>query len=197
MQKDPATTYAKTLYLGAHLSFFAFGGQGCFIYITDKQDILLEVKKERQCAKNTLALLIYMGQSGQSLYPINPNRKVLTMTYNKDQTMNYHSIDEHKNNSNLVSEENLTRFLSLVWQEGSVIELRCLKTRHGVISGYYDNPKKLAHDAIRLSGQVPAIYYTLNPCNATLLSQSPNRLTYGTKQTTGDTDIVKPLFAPD
>src|SRR4030095_15675634 len=91
----------------------------------------------------------------------------------------------------------IERVLRLLHVErGSVVELRCLKTSSGTISGYFNDFTKLAEIAAELSGKVPAVYVTLNPVNPALLARANNRIERYAKTTSGDGDIVKRCWFP-
>jgi hypothetical protein len=90
----------------------------------------------------------------------------------------------------------IRRVLGLLYPKGSVAELRCLKTKYGTISGYFDDFDKLAAIAADLSGDVPAVYVTLNPVNDALLARANNRIERYAKATSGDVDIVKRCWLP-
>jgi hypothetical protein len=82
--------------------------------------------------------------------------------------------------------------VELLMTPGDVHELRVPKAgRYGTISGYYDNPTKLASDAAKLDGDFSGIYITLNPCNPALLARAANRFQERAAVTTADTDIVR------
>jgi hypothetical protein len=78
----------------------------------------------------------------------------------------------------------------------SVFEIRSLNTRKGTLSGYFNDVAKAAAIAARLSGEVPAIYVTLNSIDPSLLARSANRLTPFAKNTTADKDIIKRRWLP-
>src|SRR5882724_945796 len=81
----------------------------------------------------------------------------------------------------------IERVLKLLHAEHeSVLEVRCLKTRWGTISGYFNDFTKLAEIAAELSGEVPAVYITLNPVNPALLARANNRIEKYAKTTSGD-----------
>jgi hypothetical protein len=77
-----------------------------------------------------------------------------------------------------------------------VFEIRCPATSKATISGYFDNHKKAAVEAVTLSGHVPAIYVTLNSVDPVLLARSANRLTSYAKNTTTDKDIIRRRWLP-
>jgi len=89
------------------------------------------------------------------------------------------------------------RALSLLHEPGSVFEIRIPKTqRHGVVSGFFDDPERAVQAVESLSGRVPGIYLTLNPVKSDLFARSPNRLTYHAKSTTCDGDILLRRWMP-
>src|SRR5262245_5297833 len=89
----------------------------------------------------------------------------------------------------------IEKFLNLLCPDG-VFEIRSPNTSKGTISGYFDNPKKAAAIVAKLSGEVPAIYVTLNPVTPSLLARSANRLIHYAKNTTADTDIIRRRWLP-
>lgn len=87
------------------------------------------------------------------------------------------------------TEKMIMEFLSMLKQDGEVTELRILKTAKGTVSGYFNNYQELADVAAEYDGQVPAIYFTLNPVKPDLLSRAANRIVHRAKHTTSDADI--------
>jgi hypothetical protein len=85
--------------------------------------------------------------------------------------------------------------LDILCESGSVYELRIFG-RRGTTSGYYDNLDKLAKDAARYSGTVPAVYITANPVQPELLARAVNRTEDYVKSTTSDNQIVKRRLLP-
>src|SRR5687767_739894 len=85
----------------------------------------------------------------------------------------------------------IRKVLKLLFEPGDVVELRCLNTRQGTISGYFNDFEKLAKEAAELSGHVPAVYVTLNPVNPALLARGVNRVESYAKQTTTDNQIIR------
>jgi hypothetical protein len=79
----------------------------------------------------------------------------------------------------------------LLDRPGSVVELRALSVgKPGrTCSGYFDDPGALVDAAESLDGQAAGIYVTLNPVDPKLLARSGNRLTWGPKHTTSDSDV--------
>jgi hypothetical protein len=81
----------------------------------------------------------------------------------------------------------------LIMEPGSVHELRIPKAgREKTISGYFDDPLKLAQCAAELdaTGKYAGVYITLNPCNPALLARCCNRVRPYTEVTTSDHDIL-------
>jgi hypothetical protein len=84
-----------------------------------------------------------------------------------------------------------------LFQPGTVAELRILNTpRDGTVSGYFDALQPFVQAAELWSGKAPAVYATLNPCNAALLARAANRLKPRVKTTTSDTDILQRYWLP-
>jgi hypothetical protein len=78
----------------------------------------------------------------------------------------------------------------------SVVELRCLNTRCGTISGYFNDFTKLSQIALEVNGEVPAVYVTLNPVKPDLLARANNRIEKYVRTTSGDADILKRCWFP-
>jgi hypothetical protein len=82
----------------------------------------------------------------------------------------------------------------MIMEPGSVHELRIPKAgREKTISGYFDDPSKLARCAAELdaTGKYVGVYITLNPCNPALLARCCNRVRPYAEITTSDHDILK------
>ena len=94
-----------------------------------------------------------------------------------------------------VAEEIYNALLALL-TPGSVAELRSPKTEKGTLSGYYSDFKVMAAEAADLSGQVPAVYVTLNPVNPALLARALNQYKTYAKNTTADKDIIERRWFP-
>jgi hypothetical protein len=66
-------------------------------------------------------------------------------------------------------------------EPGRVVELRALRVTErpaaapATLSGYYDDPARLARDAVRLSPQSEGVYVTLNEIHPALLARRANR----------------------
>ena len=86
----------------------------------------------------------------------------------------------------------IQRTLALMLEPGSVAELRApLAGRKGADAGYFDDFAKLAQEANRMSGNYPAVYMTLNPCDPALLSRAYNRVKKWATDTTTDSQIMR------
>lgn len=86
-------------------------------------------------------------------------------------------------------EDMVMESLSILKEEGEVIELRVLNSPKGTISGYFNNIATLADYVGKYDETVPAIYVTLNPVKPDLLARANNRVIERAKQTTSDADI--------
>ncbi len=88
--------------------------------------------------------------------------------------------------------QEIDRGLAVLFRPGDVVELRIPKTEHqGTISGYFDDPQKLASALASQNGAFAGIYTTLNPCAPSLLARSANRARNHTRTTTSDKDIAE------
>lgn len=94
------------------------------------------------------------------------------------------------------SQRYIRRVLDLLFEPGFVIEVRCLKTRWGTVSGFFNDFDELAAITAQLSGTVSAVYVTLNPVNPDLLARANNRIERYATRTTGDADIVNRRWLP-
>src|SRR5215831_16076736 len=90
----------------------------------------------------------------------------------------------------------IAKQVQVLFEPGSVVELRVPGTRRGTVSGYFTNLRKLAANAAEWSGEADGVYVTLNPVKPALLARSANRLTEYAKQTTSDTDITTRRWLP-
>lgn len=85
--------------------------------------------------------------------------------------------------------QEIDRALAVLYQPGDVVELRIPKTDHqGTISGYFDDPQKLARALASQNGS--GIYTTLNPVTPALLARSANHVREKARTTTSDKDIA-------
>lgn len=86
---------------------------------------------------------------------------------------------------------------ALLMAPGDVAELRIPHAgKAGTVSGYFDDPGKLAQAAARYSGRAPAVYMTLNPVQPALLDRARNRVVERARHTTTDAEIVRRLWLP-
>ena len=90
----------------------------------------------------------------------------------------------------------ILRSLDILHAPGSVVELRCPKTKKGTISGYYDDAGALASRATAFSGTVPGVYVTLNPIHPDLLARRVNHTDDYVKDTTTDENILSRRWLP-
>jgi hypothetical protein len=86
--------------------------------------------------------------------------------------------------------------LDVLFERGSVVELRILKTRQKTVAGYFDDFDKLAEAAAEWDGKAPAQYVTLNPVNPALLARAGNRVKGYAEEATGDRDILRRRWLP-
>src|ERR1019366_1462671 len=90
---------------------------------------------------------------------------------------------------------------TLLFPAGTVTEIRLMTkddgTRFGPLrddgvgSGYYRDPGKLAVALQELSGKHTAVFYTLNPCDESLLARADHVMKFNAFETTRGTEIVK------
>src|ERR1700674_3654382 len=82
-------------------------------------------------------------------------------------------------------------------EPGDVVELRLPGSTKGTISAYFDDPEKLVEAAAELSGRFgTSIYFTLNQVRRDLLARSANRVTYYSRHTTKDNEILCRRWLP-
>ena len=86
--------------------------------------------------------------------------------------------------------------MGALFDSGQVVELRCLGTKRGTVSGYFDDLTKLWAAAKSLDGTGVGVYATLNPVNPALLARAENRPVSYAKSTTSDTDILCRRWLP-
>lgn len=73
----------------------------------------------------------------------------------------------------------------------NLFEIRIPKAgRYRTIRGYFNDAAAATKAVCAWSGQVPAVYLTLNPVNPALLARANNRLETYAENTTSDTDIL-------
>ena len=102
----------------------------------------------------------------------------------------------HRDDSQSKGHVYIKKVVTYLYAPDQVIELRAPGSAKGTISGYFDDPDKLAGGAVELSGKVPAVYLTLNPLNPDLIARSKNHITYYVKNTTSDRDILRRFWLP-
>lgn len=83
-------------------------------------------------------------------------------------------------------------------QPGEVLELRIPKAgRYKTISGYFDDPVKLADAVVGLIDEPFAgIYFTINPVKPDLLARASNKYKKFAETTTSDADIIALRWLP-
>ncbi len=89
--------------------------------------------------------------------------------------------------------EHIQEGIEALFLPGQVIELRIPKAgKYRTISGYFDDPTKLALAIAEWSGKddIEGVYYTLNPVAPALLARSANRAKRYAQLTTSDKDVV-------
>jgi hypothetical protein len=89
---------------------------------------------------------------------------------------------------------NIEAAIKILFEPGQVVELRAPKAgKDGTISGYFNDHARLARGLEELSGEVGAVYYTLNPVNPALLARANNRSRGRASELTNDApdNIVK------
>ncbi len=83
--------------------------------------------------------------------------------------------------------ETIAEAIRVLFEPGQVVELRVPKAgKLGTVSGYFNDYAKLAEELERLSGNAPAVYYSLNPVNPALLARANNHTNPYAKGTTSD-----------
>jgi P4 family phage/plasmid primase-like protien len=81
--------------------------------------------------------------------------------------------------------------IRILFAAGMLVEVRVPKAgQYGTISGYFDDPEKLAKAACDCDGKGPGVYWTLNPVLPDLLARSANRAQRYARETTSDVQIV-------
>lgn len=97
-----------------------------------------------------------------------------------------------------VTSERILATLGILLEPGQVTELRALEVstqayrRSHTVSGYFDDPAKLAAEAARLSQVSKGVYFVPNPVNPSLLARSVNRVRDMNDRDplTADTDVT-------
>ena len=97
--------------------------------------------------------------------------------------------------SNNLVLERVKQGIDVLLRPGDVHELRIPKAgRFKTVSGYFNDPEKLANAIAEMSGEAEGVYITLNPVNPALLARANNRLKSYSETTAGDGDIVERLW---
>jgi hypothetical protein len=88
--------------------------------------------------------------------------------------------------------DNIEAAIKTLFEPGQVVELRAPKAgKYGTISGYFNDHSKLAVELEELSGEVGAVYYTLNSVNPAQLARANNRIrTYASELTNDAPDNI-------
>jgi hypothetical protein len=90
----------------------------------------------------------------------------------------------------------ILRAIRRITAPGQVVELRALNVvyedrRPFILSGYFDDPDRLATEAARIR-KAQGVYITLNPPNPAVLARCANRV----RQPTSDADIIARRWLP-
>ena len=80
----------------------------------------------------------------------------------------------------------IQRALELLVEPGTVVELRIPGTRHGTVSGYFNDLDAMRKCAVSMSGKAEGVYLTLNPAFSDLLARGSNKLVRYAKHATSD-----------
>jgi hypothetical protein len=86
--------------------------------------------------------------------------------------------------------------LAVLLEPSQVVELHIPNTRKATVSGYFNDPDKLARVAATWDGQAAGVYVTLNPVSTDLLARAANRTVDYAKHTTADRDITSRQWLP-
>src|SRR5215211_2796812 len=90
----------------------------------------------------------------------------------------------------------LVRSVEVLFQPGTVVELRACRGRE-TVSGYYDDHPALAREARKLDERDYAVYVTLNEVDPALLARASKRTRKVYREpTTSDRDIVRRRWLP-
>ncbi len=81
--------------------------------------------------------------------------------------------------------------ISKMFEPGDVVEVRITDPKNKACSGYFNDFDKLADAIASKSGEVEAVYVTLNPVNPALRARANNWLKPYAKTTTQDQDILR------
>lgn len=85
-----------------------------------------------------------------------------------------------------------------LFDDGQVVELRCIGFRKEIHRGWFNDLAALARAAQQISGKVEGVYATLNPVDPSLLARCANRLEKARQgePSTSDRDIVARRWLP-
>lgn len=98
-------------------------------------------------------------------------------------------VDLHSVSPSKSDPDEIRRALAILTD--GIFEIRIPKAgRYRTIRGYFNDPAAATKAVCGWSGQVPAIYITLNPVNPALLARASNRLETYAENTTSDSDIL-------
>lgn len=89
--------------------------------------------------------------------------------------------------------EVIVKNLQEIVAHGGIVEARILRTSQGTLSGYFNDPYKLAKEIVPYNGKHD-IYITINQINSALLARGINRLVPYAKQTTADSDVERRVW---
>jgi hypothetical protein len=92
--------------------------------------------------------------------------------------------------------EAVRQALGLLVPSDSVCELRIPNTPRRTVSGYFNDPDRLAEAALEWDGQAPAVYVTLNPVKSALLARAHNRVKLYADLATSDSDVERRVWFP-
>jgi P4 family phage/plasmid primase-like protien len=93
--------------------------------------------------------------------------------------------------------DEITRAVDLLFERNTVVELRILNAEGGgMVSGNFDGEHRpnMVEAATEWSGKAPAVYFTLNPVDPTLLARSWNRVKKYVKHMAADSDILRRVW---
>jgi hypothetical protein len=86
--------------------------------------------------------------------------------------------------------EEIRQALDVLFEPGSVLELRAFKDRL-IKSGYFDDHNALAEEAVELDREGWQLYASLNEINPALLARAPNKVRDRPEATTTDRDVTR------
>lgn len=92
--------------------------------------------------------------------------------------------------------DEIRRTLATLFEPSDVVEIRAFKNQRCTLSGYYDDPEKLAEDAVRVNQIAGAVYVTLNRIKPALLARRANRYEEFANTTTNDDQVIRRRWLP-